>query len=199
MATNVDQVAARYPPPPAGYEPAEAFEYPKRRLQVTANLLLVASVPLWLWIGWWLPGEFRALPLRGLGDLLLVLATVLLGVLVHEAVHGLAYRLLGYRVTFGANLRLFAAYAAAFGQFQKRNHNLVVALAPLLVITAVMVPLLAAPDHTVSLVALAMLLFNTGGAVGDLYLAWRLLRWPAAALLYDVNPKTMLVYLPAGR
>ena len=50
-----------------------------------------------------------------------------------------------------------------------------------------------------SAVAVTALMMNTAGAVGDMYLAWRLLRMPRATLLYDKDVKTMLVYRPEGR
>ena len=56
--------------------------------------------------------------------------------------------------------------------------------------------LLALSNSTIVLLALASLMMNTGGAVGDLYLVWRLLRLPRETLLYDVDVKTMLIYMP---
>jgi hypothetical protein len=131
-------------------------------------------------------------------DWVLILLTVLATLGIHELVHGAAYRLLGYQVSYGMSRHLLAVYAAAFDQWQTRNHNLIVALAPLIVLTVILVPLLAIQSHTIVLVALAALLMNTGGAVGDLYLAWRLLRLPRTALLYDIDTETMLIFEPSA-
>jgi len=60
-----------------------------------------------------------------------------------------------------------------------------------------MLPLLAVPNHYVASVAFSVLLTNTPGAVGDLHLAWQLLRLPRQTLLYDIDPTRMLVFLPA--
>jgi Putative zincin peptidase len=192
------QIAAPLPPPPTGYRPATHFRYPKLVLQVAAVVVLLITTPLLLMLTGFLQGgaggiAFVANP-RDLG---LAVLTVCITVVVHELIHGLAYQLFGYHVTYGASLQLMAAYAGAFGQWQRRDHNIVVALAPLLVLTALLLPLLASSSPTLVLVGFTALLFNTGGAVGDLYLAGRLLRLPRAALLYDVDPQTMLIFLPA--
>jgi hypothetical protein len=185
------------PPPPAGYRPAERFRYPKVALQVAAIAVLLLATPLLLILTGFLQGRAGGITfVASVGDFALVVLTVVVTVVVHELVHGLAYQLFGYRVTYGASWQLMAAYAGAFGQWQRRNHNIIVALAPLLALNVLMLPLLASASSTLVLVGFAAILFNTGGAVGDIYLTWRLLRLPPASLLYDADPQTMLIYLP---
>ncbi|MBN1579956.1 MAG: DUF3267 domain-containing protein, partial [Anaerolineae bacterium] len=186
-----------YPEPPPGYQPAMRFEYPKMGLQIAAFVVLIGITPLLLFL-------VIVLQRQSLGglfsdtdrlvQLVLVVATVLITMVIHELVHGLAYRLLGYRVTFGVSVHLFAAYAAAFGQWQTRDHNIVAALAPLVVLTLLCIPMLALPNTVIVWLALIVLMMNTSGAVGDLYLVWRLLHLPRKTLLYDVDVKTMLIY-----
>jgi hypothetical protein len=188
-----------YPDPPVGYRPAVQFHYPKLKLQIAALGVVVLVLPVLLFLAWIGQGRPAGLFLGGISqprDVLVALVTVVSITIIHEWVHGLAYRLLGYRVVYGASLHLGAAYAAAFGQWQTRDHNAVVALAPLVMLTLALAPLLLVPHPTVALAAIAALLMNIGGAVGDVYLAWRLLRLPRAALLYDVDVKTMLIYVP---
>jgi hypothetical protein len=191
----------RYPDPLPGYRPALKFEYPKLKLQLMSVVLILVITPGLVILTWLLqgrPGRFP-LPLQGnFGDLITVLVTIVVTVLIHELIHGLVYQLLGYKVSYGVSLQLMAAYAGAFGQWQQRRHNILVALAPLVLLTLLLVPLLSASQPKLVLIAFTALLFNTGGAVGDLYLVWRLLRWPAASLLYDVNISTMLVFLPVS-
>lgn len=191
----------RYPRPPAGYQPAALFQYPKIRLQIAALAVVAMVAPLLLTLAWVLrtPSVDRPFALvNGAADLVPVTVTVLATITVHELVHGLAYQLLGYQVSYGASLHLLAAYAAAFGQWQKRNHNLVVALAPLALLTALFAPMLAMQQRLVVLIAATALMMNTAGAVGDVYLCWRLLAMPRGTLLYDVDVMTMLVYVPEG-
>ncbi|MFC4449345.1 DUF3267 domain-containing protein [Halorussus aquaticus] len=82
-----------------------------------------------------------------------------------------------------------------FGQFQTRRDNVAVALAPLAVFTVVLTPLLAGP-LPVALAAFLVLAVNTSGAIGDLYLSWRLFRMPEGALLYDVDIRHSYVFSP---
>lgn len=123
-------------------------------------------------------------------------ATVAVTVL-HEFVHGVAYRVRGYEVSYGAAPRLGAFYAAAFHQFQTRDDNVLVGLAPLVVLDAVLAALLFAPRPLVAFAAFVGLVFNTAGAAGDLYLVARLLRMPPGTLLYDSDPTHSLVFYPA--
>jgi len=169
------------------------------RLQIVAMFGLVLSIGLFRWIGRLLNSNFdifSSSATNGLAQVGVVFLAVVITIGVHEWVHGLIYRILGYRVSYGLSWRMGAAYAAAFGQWQKRDHNLLAALAPLVVLTPLLIGLLATSNHLLNLAAFSALIFNTSGAVGDLYLTWRLLRLPKGALLYDIDPKTMLIYLP---
>jgi len=115
---------------------------------------------------------------------------------LHELVHGAVYRRLGYRVSYGVAPQLGAFYAATFHQFQRRNDNLVVGLAPLVVLNTALLPLLFVPIPLVAFGAFVALLFNTAGAAGDLYLAAALLRMPADAVMYDSDVRHCYVFYP---
>ena len=183
------------PESPEGYGKPIEFAYPGLGLTVGSLVLFVLAAAgfgrLMEVLRSGASVEFT-IGLAGIGVVaLLSVATIV----VHELVHGLAYRLLGYRVQYGLALNMGAAYAAAFGQFQSRRDNLVVALAPLVVFTVVLTPLLAGP-LPVALAAFLVFVVNTSGAIGDLYLAWRLLRMPEGALLYDVDARHSYLFYP---
>jgi hypothetical protein len=126
-----------------------------------------------------------------------VLVLIPATILIHEVIHGVTYQLLGYQVSYGLAPELGAAYAAAFGQFQKRIHNLIVAVMPLIVITLIGVPLLSVSGNVfLGTCAFVVLIINTSGAVGDVYISWRLVQMPAGTLLYDVSVDKMLIYEP---
>lgn len=185
------------PTPPPGYQAPQRFRYPTLALQAAAVALLVLAAPLLVWLSYALRGDTAAVPpVVEIGAVLGLLGAILVTVLVHEWVHGLAYQLLGYRVSYGVSLHLGAAYAGAFGQWQRRTHNLLVALAPLLLLSPLLLLAVALGGPLLARLAFAALLFNISGAVGDLYLSYRLLRMPPAALLYDADPKTMWYALP---
>lgn len=79
------------------------------------------------------------------------------------------------------------AYAAVYDEPIERRHVFRIALAPVVIITVAMLPLLAFPNRYVVLVAFSALLTNTTGSVGDLYLMWRLKDLPQWTLLSDIN------------
>ncbi|WP_132057036.1 metalloprotease family protein [Halorussus amylolyticus] len=183
------------PDPPEGYREPTTFSYPTPWLLVGSFALLVGAA-----------AGFGALmaEIRGVTSLeisfgpngIAVVALLVVGtVVVHELIHGLVSRALGYRVRYGLALNMGAAYAAAFGQFQTRRDNLLIALAPVVVFTVVLVPLLAGPLR-IALAAFLVLVVNTSGAVGDLYLAYRLARMPEGTLLYDADLRHSYVYVP---
>jgi len=187
------------PSTPAGYQPGYVVRHPIGALNLVALVLSIVLVPLLAVIIWELhggPSELQVDISFTLVDIAGACSTAMLTIVVHELIHGIVLRLFGYRVSFGVEYRLFVAYAAAFRQIQTRNHALMTALAPVVIITTIMLPLLALPNPGVVVAAFAALLTNTAGAVGDVYLTWRLLRLPRQTLLYDVDPSQMLIFVP---
>jgi len=186
---------------PAGYRPGYVVYHPVAGINVVAALVFMVVLPLLGILTLWLHGAL-ALPVQvplDAGTILGTCGAVVPTVLAHELIHGLVLRHYGYRVSYGLEWRVMAVYAGAFGQFQTRNHALIVALAPLVIISILMAPLLAVPNHYVVSVAFSVLLTNTPGAVGDVYLVARLLHLPRRSLLYDLDPVRMLVFVPACR
>jgi hypothetical protein len=196
------------PDPPPGYRTSYPFHYPMQWLSLVSLGVFLVACPLLFW----LTAAYRAAQQRTailslevdtvftLVAWVLLLPTVtILVIVVHELLHGLALRVLGYRVSYGIAPHLGAAYAAAFGQFLPRRHMLPVALTPLVGLTLLLVPLLTVPNRFVVGGALLALLINSSGAVGDIYAVWRTLRMPRGTLFYDIDPLHMLVFEPAER
>ncbi|MBN2394420.1 MAG: DUF3267 domain-containing protein [Anaerolineae bacterium] len=210
--------------PPAGYRQPYRFTYPMLGLQIGALAMLLALVPFLGVLTWVLQGQpsladttsqltelldsldhlfsnssavltFGCAAALLIASIVVPLTIVVVTIIVHELIHGLAYRALGYRVSYGFYWKL-GCYAIAPCQFQQRRHNIVVALAPLVVITLVMAPLLAVQNILVVAIALLVLLLNTSAAAGDLYSTWWLLKTPPHTLLYDVDVNNSFVYAP---
>ena len=189
------------PSAPAGYRPGCIVRHPLLVLNLVSAAVFILGLPLLGVITLELQGAL-ALPVElvlNVSDIASALGASISTIFLHELIHGGLLRHYGYRASYGVEWRLFVAYTAAFGQFQQRDHAVQTALAPLMIITIAMLPLLAVPNHYIVTVAFAALLTNTPGAVGDLYLAWRLLRLPRQTLVYDVDPQQMLIYLPDQR
>ena len=188
------------PAAPAGYGSGYLVYHPGAVLNVVAAVVFIILLPLLSVMTFGLHGGL-SLPIEvplDIGAIAVMLAASVVTVFFHELIHGLVLRHYKHRVSYGMETGWLLAYAAAFGQFQSRDHALTVALAPLVLITLTTLPLLAVPNHYVVSVAFSALLTNTSGAVGDLHLAWQLLHLPRQSLLYDMDPARMLVFLPAG-
>ncbi len=119
---------------------------------------------------------------------------------LHELIHGLAFGFWGGRPHFGAKLPL-ALYCGARNQMFRRNHYVVIGLAPLVVITlAAVIGTLFFPVAA-SYVILASV-GNFAGAAGDLWSVVRILRYPAHVCVEDTETGFTLwevrPALPAG-
>lgn len=184
------------PEPPEGYREPVTFEYPGLLLTVGSLVLFVAAVFGFGRLMSVLRSETTLEFTVGPAGIAVVAVLSVGTIVVHELVHGLVYRLLSYRVQYGLALNMGAAYAAAFGQFQTRGDNIIVALAPLAVFTVVLTPLLAVESLSVALAAFLVLVVNTSGAIGDLYISWRLFRMPEETLMYDIDARHSYAYYP---
>ncbi len=104
---------------------------------------------------------------------------------LHELIHGLGFLLWGGKPFFGAKLP-FALYCGARQQIFRRNQYLVVGLAPLVVITiAALMLTLFFP--VLAFYTLFANLSNFSGAVGDVWVATRILQQPAHILVEDTD------------
>lgn len=117
-------------------------------------------------------------------------ASLLVGALIalivvpvlHEAVHGIAAMLLGIRPSYGIGPGF--AYTTFPDPVGKRAY-LTIGLAPLLVLTAIGLPLAAAWDAGAGAILFFMVV-NAAGAVGDLWMSWRIALQSSDALFVDL-------------
>lgn len=123
---------------------------------------------------------FRAVAIGTVGTFLLVAGVVVL----HELVHAAVIRYYGGDVSFGLGLAgVVLPYAYVTTTLRlSRNQFVAVALAPLVVITAVGFAVMVALETLWLLVPLA---FNVGGAIGDLWMTGILLRYPPHVSVED--------------
>lgn len=123
------------------------------------------------------------------------LAVALVVAVLHELTHAAVFWLVTHEwPVFG--FRGLYAYAAAPKWYIPRLPYLLVGLAPLLLLTLVGLALLPAlPPSAVPAVVFALTI-NAAGAVGDLYLVFRLLLLPATCLVHDEG-NSVTWYVPA--
>jgi hypothetical protein len=151
------------------------------------SLIGLALMPFWA-IG--LSLAIELLGGRTLNTLHITLPNILLGVplilvvlpVIHEAVHGLAALLCGARPSFGVG----PGYAyTTFREPVGRTAYLVIGLAPLVVISLACVVWASRWDGGANWLLLFAAV-NAGGAIGDLWMAWRIMQQPRSAIFYDL-------------
>lgn len=127
--------------------------------------------------------------------LLIRLVVLTVGMLLlHEAVHGLAFRLFnGEWGTFA--FKLLYAYAAAPDWYLPRNQYLVTALAPYLGLSLLGVALMLVLPGAALPDLLYFLILNAAGATGDLVIVAWMLRKPPDVLVNDYGDG-LAVYAP---
>ncbi|MDG5818313.1 DUF3267 domain-containing protein [Natronococcus sp. A-GB7] len=121
---------------------------------------------------------------------------IALVIVPHELCHGLAIRAFGGepRYGFGVAYVLFP-YAFATSETRlTRDKFIVVALAPLVVLTGIGVPLMLVFEIPWLAIALAL---NAAGAVGDVWMSLILLSYPASVRVID-KETGLEVYGPPG-
>jgi len=209
--SEFDPGDALVPETPVGYDPPTDFRY--SMVVLTLAALVVAPLAafgfgavLWRFQG---PAAVEAIATvteteSGTAftvDVVLVLGlflvAVVVTVVVHEGVHGLAFGRYGYDVSYGAAPHMGAFYATSFHQFVRREHVPAVALAPLVVISLAGLPLVAVAPPLVAFSVFQALVFNAVGAVGDCYATVHALRLPPGALYYDSDIRHSYVFRPA--
>lgn len=129
-------------------------------------------------------------------DALWLLGSLLLTVVLHEFMHGMAIRYFGGKPSYGFVWKGLMFYATASGHPFQRNDYIGVALAPLILGSLLGAILLALPlsGTVVNIIALCAAI-NAAGAVGDLWISAVVLRYPQSAYVVDERDG-MRLFLP---
>lgn len=129
-----------------------------------------------------LPGTFSVSLVQAAAIIPGVFATIIL----HEWVHGLTMARFGARPQYGVLWKQLMFYATSPGYAYRRNSYILVALAPLLLLSGLAILgmlLLQGTQWIWMLILLATL--NGGGSFGDTWLVFTVLRYPATAYVVD--------------
>ncbi len=137
---------------------------------------MVAGWILWQIVAFLRPGYVFKIDFDGAQTLLLlgvVLLVIFVTLILHELVHGFFFWLFTKEMPqFGVGPGY--AYAAAPDWYFPKGKYLVIGLAPLVVLTVFgLIAIALAPVGWVAILFLAIV-FNAGGAVGDLYICIRI-------------------------
>ena len=126
------------------------------------------------------------------------IVTVLLVLVLHEALHGAGFLVFGGRPKFGAGINGGMPYLFAIcpGKRFSRGRFIVIGLIPLVVIDACALALAGyAPLVVPAMLAFA---FNTAGAVGDLWMIAVVLQTSSTATFEDSDEKAMVAWPGRG-
>ncbi|MEW5828911.1 MAG: DUF3267 domain-containing protein [Chloroflexota bacterium] len=155
----------------------------------------VATIPVFILSAWffaWLVLEFRFDAFLGIGRfnnaalLIGLVAVNLIVLVVHELAHGLfIWVFTRHRPVYGWHW--FYAYAGAPDWYFDKLRYIVIALAPLVLISTVGVALILVSPAPVVLFLLGIAVFNATGAVGDLWLVLKSLFEPDDVLIRDTG------------
>jgi MFS family permease len=116
----------------------------------------------------------------------LLLGVMLVMIVLHEGLHGLFFWLFTREKPKFA-FKGFYAYAAMPDWYFPKKEYLISALAPLVGLTVLGVAGLALLPGWADAALVWLLILNTSGAVGDLWIVWALLRAPAGVLGRDAG------------
>ncbi|MEH2033345.1 MAG: DUF3267 domain-containing protein [Nostoc sp.] len=132
---------------------------------------------------------------RGIIAFLVLLTIICITTIVHELVHGIAFAAFGGSPRYGLKVKYFLplAYATSPGDFFRRNAFIMIGLAPLVVLDIVCLLLLAIFPQASWLTW--VIAFNTGGAIGDIWIAVQLLRCPQSIRVED-REEGIAIYAP---
>lgn len=160
------------------------------------SLIFFSIIRFWIEKGY-IPNEISGS--FGLGtfiwSIIWFVTLFVLTISLHEFVHGTVFKYFGYKIRYGLKLP-YAAYAIAEKQFIKKFDQIVVALAPLFILDAICLLVFFVKFAVFSNIALFVLIINTSGAIGDLWVVFKSLPYPKNTLFYDYSAEENYVYIP---
>lgn len=169
---------------PSGYQPDKVIHIlddAVMRILERYNLYLIPPFLIsgFLWRAWVQSmTDARSIDLSLFHNGVLWLLAVAGTLILHEAIHGLAMLWAGYQPRFGVFYQgkiPIALYATTDNGYFRRTPFLIMALAPLVVITGLCLGLMWITPYNVHFYLIIALVINGSGAAGDLYmsqLAW---------------------------
>jgi len=137
-------------------------------------------------------GNFRL----GLGEISLTVAGIVVTFILHELTHGLVMQMFGAKPKYGIIWKGLMLYATSPEYAYRRNNYVVIALAPFVFISVLVVLGMWILQGTAWVALLAICgVVNASGAVGDMWITMIVLRYAATAYVMDERDG-IRVFLP---
>jgi hypothetical protein len=155
---------------PAGYREAFVIDAKNdKKLLLWMNLIVIVVMAVFVAAGFAWLRPFEHFESFSIGAMIWFLAAMIVYVVLHELVHGAAYKALtGQKLTFG--LTLTVAFCGVPEIYVYRRASLIAVLAPFAVFTVVFGAAAALlPTAWDRFYAALLLAIHTGGCVGDLW------------------------------
>jgi hypothetical protein len=122
----------------------------------------------------------------GLGEMGLAVAGIVMTFVLHELTHGLAMQMFGASPKYGIIWKGLMLYATSPGYAYHRNNYVVIALAPFVFISVLIIFGMWVLQGTAWVALLAICgIVNASGAVGDMWITMIVLRYAATAYVMD--------------
>ena len=122
----------------------------------------------------------------GLTEMILLLVGTLLTLVLHELTHGVVMQMFGAKPRYGVLWKQAMFYATTPGYAYRRNDYLLIALAPLFILSILVILGMWLMQGTLWVALLAICgTINAGGAIGDLWIAIIVLRYTSTASVMD--------------
>jgi len=132
----------------------------------------------------------------GLGEISLAIAGIVVTFVLHELTHGLVMQMFGASPKYGIIWKGLMFYATSPGYAYRRNNYVVIALAPFVFISTLVVLGMWILQGTAWVALLAICgIVNASGAVGDMWITMIVLRYAAIAYVMDERDG-IRVFLP---
>ena len=157
---------------PEGYKVAKVIDAKNVKIGLIMNiiaLLLAAAIMVPIVLIWLRKYQDIHINQTEMFKVLIAMVTMFLILVIHELLHGLAYKIMTHqKLTFG--LTLTVAFCGVPQIYVYRRCAIISMLTPLVVISiALLIPLFLVDDFFIRVGILFVFAFHFGGCVGDIY------------------------------
>jgi len=192
--------------PPIEYTILKVLDLASRPVVILLNLAAIPLVPIFylffdLLRSMILPDHaFSLLTVSetltfSLWQLLVIILGLIIMVIIHELIHGLFFWIYTHERPVFA-IKPAYAFAAAPEWYVRRNAYFLIGLAPLILISVILVPLAVLLPSSSAAVVLLIAAMNAAGSLGDIVVVTWILFHPADSYIQDHGDRFIL-FLPA--